>query len=120
MVRFGALLCLALALLLGAPRPAHAAKSYDNCTGFITSLPAVITNPGTWCLNADLSTTVSTDTSSGGAITIQADNVTVDCNEFRITALAGAIGGPLETFSNSNCVRFNAAPSSECDLDAVS
>jgi hypothetical protein len=42
------LLCLAL---LGYTGAASAAETYDNCTGFITSLPAVITRQGTWCMN---------------------------------------------------------------------
>jgi len=41
MTRFNlcALMLLAFALLLGAPGAAQAAESYDNCTGYIASLP---------------------------------------------------------------------------------
>jgi hypothetical protein len=65
--------------------PAHAAKSYDNCTGFITAVPAVISTPGTWCLKQDVSTT----NTLGYAIDIQADNVVLDCNDFLVDGLAG-------------------------------
>jgi len=43
MARFNlcAVVLLALAALL-APNATHAAQSYDNCTGFITSIPTVI------------------------------------------------------------------------------
>jgi len=72
--------CLAL--------PASAAESYDNCTGFIDSLPATIDTPGTWCLRQPL-TVALTD---GAAIRIDADNVTLDCNHFGVTRIAGGAG----------------------------
>jgi hypothetical protein len=77
-----------LALLACAPRAAHAAESYDNCTGFITSLPAVITTQGTWCLKKDLATAMT----SGNAITIATNNVTIDCNDFKLGGLAAGVG----------------------------
>ena len=64
--------------------PAFAAESYDNCTGFIDSLPATIATQGTWCLRDDLSTAVAT----GNAITVNANNVTIDCNHFKLGGLA--------------------------------
>jgi hypothetical protein len=70
------------------PTPVHAAQSYDNCTGFITSLPATITTQGTWCLNADLTTAIT----SGNAITVAANNVTIDCNDFKLGGLAAGAG----------------------------
>jgi len=73
-------------LLQASSPPATAAESYDNCTAFITSLPAVINKQGTWCLNRDLGTSISV----GSAIDIQANNVTLDCNNFKI---GGAGGG---------------------------
>jgi len=75
-------LCFALWLL--APHAAQAAESYDNCTGFITTLPAVITTQGTWCLKQDLATAIT----SGQAITISTNNVTIDCNNFKLGGLA--------------------------------
>jgi hypothetical protein len=70
------------------PTSAHAAQSYDNCTGFITSLPATITTQGTWCLNADLTTAIT----SGVAINVAANNVTIDCNDFKLGGLAAGAG----------------------------
>jgi hypothetical protein len=71
-----------LALLPFAPS-ARAASSYDSCTGFITSLPAYITTQGTWCMNKDLSTTMT----AGEAILVDANNVTIDCNGFKLGGL---------------------------------
>src|SRR5690606_34496442 len=48
------------------------------------SLPAVITAQGTWCLRKDLSTSMT----SGNAIEIATNNVTLDCNDFKIGGLA--------------------------------
>jgi parallel beta-helix repeat protein len=78
---------LAVLLLLGgsfAFHPAHAAESYDNCSGFIDTLPAAISTQGTWCLRHDLSTNLT----SGNAIGIAANNVTLDCNDFKLGGLA--------------------------------
>jgi hypothetical protein len=46
-LRSKALTLFALALPF-ASSTADAAQSYDNCTGFIDALPAVITTQGTW------------------------------------------------------------------------
>lgn len=76
-----------LPLLFGlafVPTPARAAQSYDNCTGFVDSVPATISTQGTWCLRKDLSTGLT----SGNAITISANNVTLDCNDFKLGGLA--------------------------------
>jgi hypothetical protein len=81
---FAVLVFLIMTLSLGAPRTAQAAESYDNCTGFITSLPAVITTQGTWCLKKDLATAMT----SGSAIDIQTNNVMIDCNDFKLGGLA--------------------------------
>src|SRR6188472_3928576 len=70
-----------------APCAVHAAESYDNCTGFITSLPAVISTQGTWCFKQDLNTSIS----SGSAISVNTNNVTLDCNNFK---LGGLLAGP--------------------------
>jgi hypothetical protein len=80
---------LPLALLAAAnPFPASAAESYDNCAGVITSLPTTITTQGVWCLQGDLSTAIA----SGAAITVAANNVTIDCNDFKIGGLAAGMG----------------------------
>ena len=78
---------LALAALL-AGNGATAAESYDNCTGYITSLPATISTQGTWCLKQDLSTAIT----SGQAIAVATNNVTIDCNDFKIGGLAAGAG----------------------------
>jgi len=83
---------LAVLFFLCGPRLAHAAQSYDNCTGFITTLPAVISTQGTWCLKQDLATSIS----SGSAILINTNNVTIDCNDFKL----GGLGGGLATQAN--------------------
>ncbi|WP_167285248.1 right-handed parallel beta-helix repeat-containing protein [Marilutibacter alkalisoli] len=69
---------------LWAANPVQAAESYDNCTGFIDSLPATIGTQGTWCLRKNLSTGMA----SGHAIEITTNNVTIDCNDFKIGGLA--------------------------------
>jgi parallel beta-helix repeat protein len=79
---------LAVALLGGTTATVSAAESFDNCTGFIDSLPATISTQGTWCLSKHLSTGMS----SGDAITIATNNVTLDCNDFRIGGLAAGTG----------------------------
>jgi len=80
---FAALLCF---VILAAP--AEAARSYDNCTGFVDSVPAVITTQGTWCLRADLSSALA----SGNIIQIATNNVTLDCNDFKLGGLAAGPG----------------------------
>jgi len=86
-VRFLLALCLGTAVLLAlVPREARA-ETYQTCAGFIDALPATIDTQGVWCLRKDLSTSVA----SGAAITIAANNVTIDCNDFKIGGLsAGA------------------------------
>jgi hypothetical protein len=74
--------------MIAAPFSARAAQSYDNCAGFIDTLPATITTQGTWCLRHDLSTAIT----SGEAITINTNNVTIDCNDFKLGGLAGGAG----------------------------
>ncbi len=86
-VRFAAPCALALALAAAAS-PVQAAESYDNCTGFIDSLPATITTQGVWCVRKNLTTAMS----SGSAITIAANNVTIDCNEYKIGGLQAGVG----------------------------
>jgi parallel beta-helix repeat protein len=78
---------IAAALLMSgllASHPARAAESYDNCNNFIDSLPATISTQGAWCLKKDLATNIIT----GNAIEIAANNVTIDCNGFKLGGLA--------------------------------
>lgn len=77
----------ALALLLATlatPTPARAAESYDSCTGTIASIPVTLTTQGTWCLKADLATALA----SGDMITVAANNITIDCNGFKLGNLS--------------------------------
>src|SRR5215813_5040905 len=78
------------AALAGAVPSASAA---DNCTGFVTSVPTVITKQGVWCLRGDLTTAANGIT----AIDIQTNNVTIDCNGFKLNGLPA---GPA-TLSNA-------------------
>lgn len=77
---------IALAFLALSAGSAMAAESYDNCNGVITSVPATITTQGVWCMKKSLVHSVS----SGAAITIAANNVTVDCNHFNLDASLAA------------------------------
>jgi parallel beta-helix repeat protein len=72
-----------LALVISAAPSAHAAESFDNCTGFIDNLPATISTQGVWCLRKNLVTSMT----SGNAITIAGNNITIDCNDFKIGGL---------------------------------
>ncbi len=95
MIRFYSLhvsLLMILTLALCAPRAAQGAESYDNCTGFITSVPTTISTQGTWCFKQDLSTPITT----GHAITINANNVTIDCNGFKLDNSAAGTGTGTE------------------------
>jgi parallel beta-helix repeat protein len=71
---------LPLVALLSAP-VAHA--EVQNCT-IITSLPTTISTQGLYCLTEDLSTPIE----SGNAITVDVNNVTIDCNGFKLGGLA--------------------------------
>lgn len=92
---------LLLLAALCAPN-AHAAESYDNCTGNITTLPAVISTQGTWCLKQDVSTAIT----SGVAITIATNNVILDCNDFKVGGLAA--GASTTTTGIQALSRVNA------------
>jgi len=81
------LAAIVLAAVTASPR-ATAAPSLGACTGFITSVPVVITTQGTWCLDADLSTAIT----SGNAIVVATNNVTIDCNGYKLGGLAAGPG----------------------------
>lgn len=80
-ISFVVLACLLAALTWSTP--ARAARGYDDCTGFVTAVPAVISKPGTWCLKKNLNTAIA----SGNAIEIQGNNITIDCNDFALSGL---------------------------------
>ncbi len=71
-------------LLFAHPFAAQAAQSFEGCAGFIDTLPATISTQGVWCLRHDLATNIA----GGNAITINTNNVTIDCNDFKIGGLA--------------------------------
>lgn len=78
---------IAVFMLAGATAVSQAETTL--CTN-ITSLPATISAPGSYCLKQDLATSMT----SGFAITIDANSVVLDLNGFR---LAGASAGPSTT-----------------------
>lgn len=77
---------LVVAMVCGTAFRAFAADSYDSCTGFVDA-PNFIPKPGTWCLRQNLVTNIT----SGAAIWIKADHVTIDCNGF---TLDNSVAGP--------------------------
>lgn len=78
---------LLLAVLLsGAGFSSPASAETINCTA-ITSLPATISTQGVYCLRGHLSTNLA----SGAAITVATNNVTIDCNEFKLGNLAAGL-----------------------------
>lgn len=102
--KYAACAMLLMGILFVANVPAvHAAESYDNCTGFIDSLPATISKQGTWCLRKDVSTSIS----SGYAILLAANNVTVDCNDFKIGGLAAGMNTATVGIGTGDTLRSN-------------
>lgn len=82
----------------GGSWEARAAESYDSCVGFITSLPATVATQGTWCLRGDLSTAIGT----GAAILVNTNNVTIDCNHFKLGGLAAGLSTLAVGIRSSN------------------
>lgn len=72
------------ALLAAACVPGTASAETNDCTP-IVSLPATVTSQGIYCLTGDLSTAIT----SGSAIELANNNITLDCNGFKIGGLAG-------------------------------
>src|SRR5262249_43536600 len=80
---------------MGAGSSAFAANSYESCVGFI-DVPNFIPRPGTWCLRQNLVTSIT----SGAAIWVNADYVTIDCNGFALDNLeAGSRTGATGVLS---------------------
>lgn len=75
--------CLGAALAMAAAGSVARAEVQD-CTE-ITALPAVIAQQGVHCLKADLSTTAA----SGNAITVNANNVIIEMNGYKLGGLGG-------------------------------
>jgi hypothetical protein len=87
-MKFVAAAALLALVLLFPTSGARAAESYDACTGTITSLPYTISAPGTWCLKQHL----FTSSAAGAAITVNASNVTIDCNDFKLDGTSAGAG----------------------------
>jgi hypothetical protein len=85
---------LVAAIALGAigavlPRVAFATPSLDACTGVLhrqagTATTITVDAPGTWCLDGDLVETVDVVDTFFAMITVDADDVTIDCRGHRI------------------------------------
>lgn len=89
-------------------RPDVVSAETVNCVN-ITSLPATITSQGVYCLKQDLSTGIT----SGFAIDIQANNVTLDCNGYKIGGLAA---GPATTTSGVHAFQINNVTVRNCTI----
>ena len=76
-----------LAGMVGLAGPA-AADETTFCNFFITSLPRVITTQGHYCFDRNLSTAIIT----GNAITINADFVVLDLNNFKLGGGSAGLG----------------------------
>jgi parallel beta-helix repeat protein len=74
------LLCLCIGFYVVPAR----AETFHTCGTVIASLPTVISSQGVFCLTHDLSTAITV----GNAIDIQTNNVTIDCNGYKIGGLA--------------------------------
>jgi len=106
-IRLQFLLASVALVCFGAPVSASAADSFDACSGFINSLPATITTPGVYCLTQQLSTSIG----SGNAVTVNADDVVIDCNDHRIdgsaagtaTAAVGVFAGNRARITLRHC-----------------
>lgn len=97
--RLALLASLALpAFLLSALQPANAAESYHTCTGFIDSVPTTISTQGVWCLDKNLGTSIT----NGNAIRINTNNVTIDCNGFKLGGLGAGNGSKAVGISASS------------------
>src|SRR5262245_10708107 len=70
---------LILAAACGASGTARADETL-LCSRYITTVPAVITRPGHYCLAANISTAMAI----GPAISIQSDDVFLDLNNFTL------------------------------------
>jgi hypothetical protein len=90
----------ALLVLLAGFSPGGPARgeTFHTCAGFIDALPATVSSPGVWCLRKDLSTAIT----AGTAVTVSANNVTLDCNGFRIGGLAAGTGSNAHGIQASN------------------
>jgi hypothetical protein len=71
--------------VLAMPADSLASRAAPPCTGYIDAVPAVVSSRGRWCLRKNLGTAMS----SGAAVTIAANDVTIDCDRYGINGLSG-------------------------------
>jgi parallel beta-helix repeat protein len=81
-----ALALLGLLALLAWTRPASA-ETYHACTSYISVVPATITQPGVYCLATKLSSASSTT-----FVSVNTNNVTIDCNGHMLDASGAGLG----------------------------
>lgn len=79
---------LAWAVAVAALALSSAARAETIYCTAINVLPTVISTQGIYCLKKDLATSITT----GAAITINANNVTIDLNGFKLGGLGGGAG----------------------------
>jgi len=72
--------------------PCSQAETFHTCGNIIASLPTVLSSQGVYCLSHDLTTAIT----SGNAITVNINNVTIDCNGFKIGGLAAGVGSQAD------------------------
>jgi hypothetical protein len=79
---------ITLLLAVAASPLVAQAETYDACTTFIQSVPASISTQGVYCLRQDLATAQS----AGAVIAVTTNNVTIDCNGYKLGGLAAGPG----------------------------
>jgi len=100
------ILLAAVLLTAGVFSSAHAETTL--CTE-IASVPATISTQGVYCLKHDLATAIA----SGAAITIATNNVTIDCNDFKIGGLAAGVSTNAEGINAGDRVNVTIR---HCDI----
>src|SRR5207342_1554116 len=77
------------------------AETFHTCGTIIASIPTVIATPGVYCLTKDLNTAMS----SGNAIAINSNNVTIDCNGYKIGGLAAGTSSTTRGINAGNTLQ---------------
>ena len=85
-MNFKALALLGLMALFAWTKPASA-ETYHACNSYISVVPATITQPGVYCLATNLSSASSTT-----FVTVNTNNVTIDCNGHLMDATGAGLG----------------------------
>lgn len=75
-----------------------------NCTA-ITTLPYTITAQGVYCLTGNLDTSIT----SGNAITINASDVTIDLNGYRLSGFGAGAGTGIYAYQRKNITIRNGS-----------